>query len=94
MHATVTDKGQITVPKGIRDQLGIEAGTKLDFRVEKDGSLRLRKVERGSASLFGLLHDPGRKSGSIADMNESVGRLLAEDDERIQIGAALRPRRR
>lgn len=40
--ATVSSKGQVTIPKRIRDKLGIEAGTELEFAVEDDGSIRVR----------------------------------------------------
>jgi antitoxin PrlF len=41
--AKVTSKGQITLPKEIRDQLGLEPGDEVDFYVE-DGKYRMRKV--------------------------------------------------
>ncbi|PSQ14713.1 AbrB family transcriptional regulator [Halobacteriales archaeon QS_7_69_60] len=37
--ATTTSKGQVTIPKEIRDRLGIEAGTELEFVLEDDGAL-------------------------------------------------------
>lgn len=42
MRATVTDKGQVTVPKEIRDKIGIIPGSKLDFELMGDGSLFVR----------------------------------------------------
>jgi len=72
MLATVTDKGQVTVPKNIRDQLHIATGSKLDFEVEKDGSLRVRVLARGSENLFGLVHRPGTKPLSIKEMDEGI----------------------
>jgi len=72
MLATVTDKGQVTVPKNIRDQLHIATGSKLDFEVEKDGSLRVRVLARGSENLFGLVHRPGAKPLSIKEMDEGI----------------------
>ena len=72
MLATVTDKGQVTVPKNIRDQLRIETGSKLDFEVESDGSLRVRVLVRGSDNLFGLVHRPGVKALSIQAMDEGI----------------------
>ena len=72
MLATVTDKGQVTVPKNIRDQLHIATGSKLDFEVEEDGSLRVRVLVRGSDNLFGLVHRPGIKPLSIKEMDEGI----------------------
>ena len=43
MKATLGHRGVVTIPKACRDQLGLEAGTVLDFGVE-DGVLVARKV--------------------------------------------------
>lgn len=59
MQATVTDKGQVTLPKAIRDRLGIEPGTRIAFEVRPDGTLSVRVLTRGSSGLFGLLARPG-----------------------------------
>ena len=72
MLATVTDKGQVTVPKNIRDQLHIATGSKLDFEIEEDGSLRVRVLARGSENLFGLVHRPGIKPLSVEAMDEGI----------------------
>jgi AbrB family looped-hinge helix DNA binding protein len=72
MLATVTDKGQVTVPKNIRDRLHIATGSKLDFEVEADGTLRVRVLVRGSDNLFGLVHYPGIKHLSIEAMDEGI----------------------
>ena len=37
MSATVTSKGQVTIPKPIRDRLGIAPGTKVAFSLDKEG---------------------------------------------------------
>lgn len=46
MATTVTAKGQITIPKPVRDLLGIGPGSKVDFRRAADGSVVLERVER------------------------------------------------
>jgi len=43
--ATVTSKGQVTIPKRIREELGLEAGTEVEFILDDDGSLRVRPKE-------------------------------------------------
>ena len=43
MKSLVTSKGQITIPKDLRQQFGIEPGTQVDFVAGTDG-IRLRKV--------------------------------------------------
>ena len=76
MQVTVTDKGQLTVPKVIRDRLGIEPGAKLDFEHMPDGTLRVRVLSRGAAGLFGLLRRPGTKAKSIEDMDAGVAEAV------------------
>jgi len=46
MATTVTRKGQVTVPKRIRNALGINPGTQVAFEVNKDGEVVLRKASR------------------------------------------------
>lgn len=44
MATTVTSKGQVTIPKPIRDRLGIEPGNAVDFRMDAGGNVVLMKV--------------------------------------------------
>lgn len=41
--ATITSKGQVTIPKRIRDELDLDAGTEVEFRLEADGTIRIRR---------------------------------------------------
>lgn len=82
MLATVTDKGQLTVPKAIRDQFGIAPGSKLDFEPQADGSLRVRVLARGAGNLFGLLHRPGVKAKSIEEMDSGIAKAVATRNQR------------
>ena len=43
MKSVVTTKGQVTIPKALREQFGIKPGVQVDFVAFKDG-IRLRKV--------------------------------------------------
>jgi AbrB family looped-hinge helix DNA binding protein len=78
MYATVTDKGQVTVPKKIRDELGIRPGSKLVFELGADRSLRVSVLARGAQGLFGLLHRPGRPARSIQEMEAGVTKAVTE----------------
>jgi antitoxin PrlF len=48
MSATVTAKGQITIPKAVRDHLGIGPGSQVEFRRLEDGHVAI--VTAGKAS--------------------------------------------
>jgi antitoxin PrlF len=56
MTATVTAKGQVTIPKSVRDLLGIAPGSKVDFRRAADGSVVLVRADgKRPASRFARL---------------------------------------
>jgi len=46
MATTVTSKGQVTIPKHLRDAMDIQPGTKVVFELNKDGEPVLRKFGR------------------------------------------------
>lgn len=48
MSTTMTIKGQVTIPKQIRDSLGLQPGVKLNFAVNREGEVVLNKAERKS----------------------------------------------
>ena len=47
MTVTVTRKGQVTIPKRVRDRLGIKPGSKVDFELAEDGRAFLRRIGKG-----------------------------------------------
>lgn len=61
MRSTVTEKGQITIPKPIRDRLGIHPGQVLEFGEHPDGGVVAHKVAMRSPvdELYGVLQVPG-----------------------------------
>jgi antitoxin PrlF len=49
MATTITSKGQVTIPKRIRDALHLEPGSAVDFAVNRDGEVVLQRAQRGLA---------------------------------------------
>ncbi|MEH2612496.1 AbrB/MazE/SpoVT family DNA-binding domain-containing protein [Bradyrhizobium sp. AZCC 1693] len=45
MATTVTSKGQVTIPKPVRDRLGIVPGSRVEFRLATDGSIVIEKAD-------------------------------------------------
>lgn len=82
MLAIVTVKGQVTVPKAIRDQLKIEQGTQLDFKLNDDGSILVRPLKRSALSIVGLLKRPGQVAMTVGQMNEAVADTAAARHQR------------
>lgn len=46
----VTSKGQVTIPHDVRQRLGIEPGSEVDFEIEGDGGVRLVRLTDGSGA--------------------------------------------
>ena len=63
--ATLTSKGQTTIPKPIRDGLGMKAGDRMSFTLMPDGVVLMRVKNKRAADLAGLLFKKGRKPVSI-----------------------------
>jgi antitoxin PrlF len=59
--ATLTSKGQTTIPKRIRDSLGMKAGDRMSFTLMPDGVVVMRVKNKRVADLAGILHKKGRK---------------------------------
>jgi antitoxin PrlF len=60
--ATLTSKGQMTIPKAIRDSLGMKAGDRMTFTLMPDGIVVLRVKNKRVSDLGGTLHKKGRKA--------------------------------
>jgi len=70
--ATLTSKGQMVIPKPIRDLLGIRPGDRLDFVVSENRHVELRTSANDVRELKGLLHRRGRKPVSLETMKQTV----------------------
>lgn len=70
--ATLTSKGQITLPREIRDFLRLGTGDRVDFVVEGGDRVLLRPTRRRLAELRGMLHVPGRRSVTLAEMEAAI----------------------
>jgi antitoxin PrlF len=66
---TMTTKGQVTVPREIRDRLGLKSGDKMAFTMLSDGTVVMRPKTRRLADLAGSLTRPGQPKVAIKDMN-------------------------
>ena len=70
--STLTSKGQMVIPKIIRDRLKLEPGDRLDFIIREDGDILMRPISGDVRSLKGLLHRPGRSAVSVEKMNQVI----------------------
>lgn len=72
VRATVTSKGQITIPKVVRDRLRLNPGDRVDFVVQAEGEVVLRPATLDVRDLKGILRRPGRKPVSVERMRRAV----------------------
>jgi AbrB family looped-hinge helix DNA binding protein len=91
--ATITSKGQITLPKDVRDELRLKEGDRVSFE-KVDGRFVLRPQNRTVMDLAGVLHRAGEGAMTVREMDQALGDALAEDDKRIRDYGAPRARRR
>ena len=78
MQATMTSKGQVTLPKPIRDKLRLRPGDKIDFMLEEDGSLRVIPVTASVTQLKGMAPRP-ESPVSIEAMDEAIARAVTRE---------------
>jgi antitoxin PrlF len=73
--ATVTSKGQITLPKQIRERLGLETGDRVSFRAQPDGTVVLEPETVDLLSLRGRVR-PRVRGVTTDDMRAAVERAV------------------
>ncbi|MDN7875060.1 AbrB/MazE/SpoVT family DNA-binding domain-containing protein [Burkholderia aenigmatica] len=70
--ATITSKGQVTIPVDVRNHLGLEAGDRIEFSFnEATGRYEVYPATRSLAALKGIVKKPA-KPVSIDDMNQAI----------------------
>lgn len=82
---TVTSKGQMTLPKDVRDDLGLRTGDKLDI-VKEDGVYVLRPRNVPIESFAGILGKSPAGPMTLKEEEAAYAAALAEEDERIRAG--------
>ena len=73
--AVVTSKGQITIPKPVRDGLGVDTGDRVEFVELEQGVYTVVAATRDIRDLKGVIPKPA-KPVSVEDMNRAVRRRV------------------
>jgi AbrB family looped-hinge helix DNA binding protein len=71
--ATLTSKGQITLPKEVRDALGVATGDRVEFVETGKGVYEVVAASRDVRELKGIIDRPGR-AVSVEEMRKAVAR--------------------
>jgi len=67
--ATLTSKGQTTIPKEIRDSLGMKSGDRMTFTLMPDATVVMRLKNKSITELAGTLHKKGRKPVPVEQLS-------------------------
>ncbi len=70
--ATITSKGQITIPKTVRSSLHLHTGDRVAFVVCGNGEAVLKPITRSVDDVFGKLFMKNRPSCSVNQMNKAI----------------------
>lgn len=70
--ATITSKGQVTIPKKIRDKLGLQSGDQLSFDIDTDGNITIRPEKGNPDAAYGILHRENQEEFSVDEMESGV----------------------
>ena len=76
--ATLTSKGQITIPAMVREQLGLKTGDRVDFALTQDGRVTMTPQRTRFEELRGLLRKASRRRVSVREMDRGIERAVAE----------------
>lgn len=72
MKSTVSERGQVTIPKPLRDRLGIGPGQVLDFEVDGGRLVATKPAHRDPVdAVYGILAEPGSTDAFLAELRDA-----------------------
>lgn len=74
--ATLTSKGQLTIPKAVRDSLHLHTGDRVAFFIKGESEALLKPVTKSVDEVFGRLHNANQPRRTIEDMKAAVAKQL------------------
>ena len=77
--ATITNKGQVTIPKKVRDAMNLHFGDKIEFVCEEEGIITVRPVKKSVDAVFGRLYEKDKRSLSTEEINEIVRKQVKKE---------------
>jgi AbrB family looped-hinge helix DNA binding protein len=77
--ATITTKGQVTIPKSVRDSLMLSTGDQIEFVVTDKREALIRPISKKVDEVFGILHKPGRKTVSVEEMDATIRQKMKDN---------------
>jgi len=78
--ATLTSKGQITIPSSVRKKLHLHAGDKIDFSLVGEHEVLMRPVVKDVDTVFGCLKQASNgTTASVEEMDEAIAERMRRD---------------
>lgn len=81
--ATLTSKGQITIPIEVREELGLKTGDRIEFVKSEGGKFFIQPKKGSIMNLRGMFKGTG-KPVSVEEMDEAIAAHVVEDWERFE----------
>lgn len=78
--AIVSSKGQVVIPKALREKLGIHAGNELLFNARPDGIIEIKPVARSIEMFFGRCKRNNEVPMSIEEMDEAISQAVSQNN--------------
>ncbi len=78
--ATLTSKGQVTIPKEIREKLRLKTGDRIHFWVDADGGVHLRAQNRSLLDMVGFMKHLVKRTTpvTVEEMDEAIQRAVVD----------------
>ena len=76
--ATITSKGQITIPKSIRDSLKLHTGDKIQIIATSDREALIKPISKKTDEVFGKLYKADRKAFSTEEIDKIVRQKMKD----------------
>ena len=70
--ATLTSKGQVTIPKAVRESLHLHTGDRIEFVVHGPGEASVKPITKTVDEVFGKLHDPDQPALTVEGMDAAI----------------------
>ena len=70
--ATLTSKGQVTIPKAVRESLHLHTGDRIEFVVHDQSEALVKPITKTVDEVFGKLHDPSQPGLTVEEMDAAI----------------------
>jgi antitoxin PrlF len=77
-QTTLTSKGQVTIPKNIRDFIGLHTGDKIEFVITEKNEVLLKPITKKVDEVFGMLYRSGRNAVSVEEMDAAIRQKIRD----------------